>query len=211
MFEEVRVFSARGCGATQRAMLNVGVLGSTRGTSLRYVFDAIERGELPHVRIAVMVTNRRQAQICDQAVAHKIPFVLVRALGRPRDVYDAELTRIFENANVDLVLCIGWMRILSAGFCQRWRSRVLNVHPSLLPNHAGGMDLEVHKAVLESGDAESGCTVHFVTEEVDGGEIVLQKRCAVANPHETPQSLKTKVQKLEGEALVEVLRGFSPT
>lgn len=163
------------------------------------------------MRVAVIVTNRRQAQICDQAAAHKLPFVVVRALGRPRDVYDAELTRIFENANVDLILCIGWMRILSAGFCQRWHSHVLNIHPSLLPDHAGGMDLEVHKAVLERGDAESGCTVHFVTEEVDGGAIVLQKRCVVANPHETPQSLKAKVQKLEGEALVEVLRDFSPT
>ncbi len=100
------------------------------------------------------------------------------------------------------------MRILSDSFCEEWRGRVLNVHPSLLPDFAGGMDLAVHKAVIEAGKKESGCTVHFVTEIVDGGPIAVQKRCEVA-PDETPESLKAKVQALEGPSFIEAIARFS--
>lgn len=75
------------------------------------------------------------------------------------------------------VLLVGWMRILSADFVKRWERRSINVHPSLLPDFAGGMDLEVHRAVLAAGAKESGCTVHYVSEAVDGGDVVAQKRC----------------------------------
>ena len=97
------------------------------------------------------------------------------------------------------------MRILSAGFCQKWRDRLLNVHPSLLPKYAGGMDINVHENVLRNGDKETGCTIHFVTEDVDGGPILIQKRCSV-NIGDTVETLKTKVQRLEGEAFIESIQ-----
>ena len=97
------------------------------------------------------------------------------------------------------------MRILSAEFCRKWQDRILNVHPSLLPKYAGGMDTNVHADVLKNGDTETGCTIHFVTEEVDVGPILVQKSCYV-DIEDTVQSLKTKVQALEGAAFIEAIQ-----
>jgi folate-dependent phosphoribosylglycinamide formyltransferase PurN len=94
---------------------------------------------------------------------------------------------------------------VSAGFVAEWKGRLLNVHPSLLPAFAGLMNQKVHEAVLAAGVSETGCTIHQVTEEVDGGPIVLQKRCPVL-PGDTPEVLKDRVQALEQLAFVEVLR-----
>jgi folate-dependent phosphoribosylglycinamide formyltransferase PurN len=99
------------------------------------------------------------------------------------------------------------MRILSPWFCDRWRGRLINVHPSLLPDFAGGMDQDVHRAVLESHRTQTGCTVHLVTSDVDAGPILLQKRCPV-RLGDTPDTLKARVQDLEGKALLEVIEGF---
>jgi len=105
-------------------------------------------------------------------------------------------------------LMIGYMRIVSAAFVEAWRGRLLNVHPSLLPAFGGLMNKSVHEAVLEAGVAETGCTIHQVTEDVDAGPIVLQKRCAVL-PSDTVETLKDRVQALEQTAFVEVLQGWS--
>jgi phosphoribosylamine--glycine ligase/phosphoribosylglycinamide formyltransferase/phosphoribosylformylglycinamidine cyclo-ligase/phosphoribosylamine--glycine ligase/phosphoribosylformylglycinamidine cyclo-ligase len=115
---------------------------------------------------------------------------------------------VLRENDVELVLLVGYMRILSDSFCQEWKGRVLNVHPSLLPDFAGGMDLAVHEAVIAASKKESGCTVHFVTEVVDGGPIAVQKRCEVS-AGETPESLKAKVQALEGPSFIEAITKFS--
>jgi folate-dependent phosphoribosylglycinamide formyltransferase PurN len=99
------------------------------------------------------------------------------------------------------------MRILSDGFVEQWRGRLLNVHPSLLPAFGAMTDKNVHAAVLAAGVAETGCTIHQVTEVVDGGPIVLQKRCAVL-PGDTVETLKERVQALEQVGFVEVLQGW---
>jgi phosphoribosylglycinamide formyltransferase-1 len=106
--------------------------------------------------------------------------------------------------DVELVVLIGYMRILSPEFVTAWENKIINVHPSLLPDFAGGMGNAVHQAVLDAGKAETGCTVHYVTEEVDAGPIVVQKRCAVL-PDDTVESLKVKVQELEAVALIEAI------
>jgi phosphoribosylglycinamide formyltransferase-1 len=103
---------------------------------------------------------------------------------------------------------IGYMRILSNQFVAQWNNKVINVHPSLLPAFAGGIDLDVHRAVLASGIKETGCTVHKVTTEVDGGPIVVQKACPVM-VNDTIKTLKARVQALEGKALVEAINAFS--
>ena len=100
------------------------------------------------------------------------------------------------------------MRILSAEFCREWHDRILNVHPSLLPKYAGGMDTNVHAEVIKNGDAETGCTIHFVTEEVDAGPILIQKKCVVASD-DTVETLKAKVQMLEGDAFIEAIKLIS--
>ena len=96
----------------------------------------------------------------------------------------------------------------SSTFCRNWAGKILNVHPSLLPKYAGGMDTNVHSEVLRNNDHETGCTIHFVTEEVDSGPILVQKKCSV-NKKDTISSLKEKVQKLEGEAFIEAIKTLS--
>ena len=99
------------------------------------------------------------------------------------------------------------MRIFSKSFTQKWKNKCFNVHPSLLPAFAGGMDLNVHEEVLKNKDKETGCTIHFVTDEVDQGPIFIQKTCSV-DPGESVDSFKKKVQDLEGEAFLEAIPLF---
>jgi folate-dependent phosphoribosylglycinamide formyltransferase PurN len=113
----------------------------------------------------------------------------------------------FVQHSVDVVLLVGYMRILSNAFVDRYQGRLLNVHPSLLPAFAGGMDLNVHQAVLDAKVSQTGCTVHLVTREVDAGPILVQSRCDVL-AHDDAESLKSRVQALEGPALIHALRLF---
>ncbi len=184
-------------------MIKLGVIGSTKGTDLQAIFDAIKTGEL-NAQVSVVMSNPKSAYILERAKNHNVPAVFISHKGKSRKEFDAEMTALLKEHNVDLVLLIGFMRILSAEFCHEWRDRLLNVHPSLLPKYAGGMDTNVHKDVLKNGETETGCTIHFVTDDVDGGPILIQKKCNV-EPDETVETLKTKVQKLEGEAFVEAI------
>ena len=105
---------------------------------------------------------------------------------------------------MDIVLLIGFMRILSKSFCKKWDNKILNVHPSLLPKYAGGINNNVHRDVLKNKDSETGCTIHYVTANVDSGPILIQKKCEV-QPGDTIESLKDRVQHLEGQAFIEAL------
>ena len=185
-------------------MIRLGVLGSTKGTDLQAILDAIHSGALD-ASVVVVVSNRNNSYILERARNYNIPNVCVPPAGKTRDEFDREITAALLQYNVDLVLLVGFMRILSAEFCRKWQDRILNVHPSLLPKYAGGVDTNVHEEVLRNGDMETGCTIHFVTEEVDSGPILIQKKCAVAR-EDTVESLKTKVQQLEGIAFIEAIK-----
>ena len=185
-------------------MIRLGVLGSTKGTDLQAILDAIQNHTLD-AEVVVVVSNRNKSYILERARHHNIPDVFVSQKGKTRDEFDREITATLLQHGADLVLLIGFMRILSAEFCQKWHDRILNVHPSLLPKYAGGMDNDIHEEVLRNGDVETGCTIHFVTEEVDAGPILIKKKCTVAGK-DTVESLKTKVQQLEGMAFIEAIK-----
>ena len=185
-------------------MIKLGVLGSTNGTDLQTILDSIASGELIG-EVSVVLSNRKNAYILERAKNHNVPAFFLSHKEKSREEFDAEMTAILKEHAVDLVLLIGFMRILSTKFCQEWRNKLLNVHPSLLPKYAGGMDTNVHADVLKNGDAETGCTIHFVTDEVDGGPILIQKKCNI-EPNETVDTLKTKVQQLEGIAFIEAIQ-----
>ena len=185
-------------------MIKVGVLGSTKGTDLQAIINSIDKKEL-NAEIAVVISNKEDSYILERAKNNGIANVFISHKNKSRQVFDQEITEVFNKHGVELILLIGFMRILSTGFCQKWRDRLLNVHPSLLPKYAGGMDINVHENVLRNGDKETGCTIHFVTEDVDGGPILIQKRCSV-NIGDTVETLKTKVQRLEGEAFIESIQ-----
>jgi phosphoribosylglycinamide formyltransferase 1 len=186
--------------------LKVGVLGSTRGTALQGILDAIEAGALD-AEIALVVSDKQSALILDRAEKHGVPALFLDPTGLKREAYDTQVSSALHEFGVELVLLIGYMRIVSAKFVETWKGRLLNVHPSLLPAFGGLMNQKVHEAVLTAGVSETGCTIHQVTEEVDGGPIVLQKRCPVL-PGDTVEMLKDRVQALEQSAFVEVLQGW---
>ena len=184
-------------------MIRIGVLGSTRGTDLQAILDAIHSKKLS-ATVSTVISNRKNAYILDRAKDHSVPFYFISHKGKDRKDFDAEMTEVLKKHEVDLVLLIGFMRILSSSFCREWRNRILNVHPSLLPKYAGGMDTNVHEEVLKNKDKETGCTIHFVTDELDSGPILIQKKCAVEEG-DTIETLKSKVQALEGEAFLEAI------
>ena len=124
-----------------------------------------------------------------------------------RTEYDKILLDKIQSEKPDLVLMVGFMRIVSGQFTNAFTGKLLNVHPSLLPAHAGLMDLAVHQSVLDSGDKESGCTIHQVIEAVDSGENLIQLKCAI-ELGETAESLKAKVQALEAKAWVELVKNW---
>jgi phosphoribosylglycinamide formyltransferase-1 len=184
----------------------VGVLGSTRGTALQGILDAIDAGRLD-VEIVLVAADRQAAPILQRAVKYGVRAQFLDPSGLKREAYDDRVTEALRDAGAELILLIGYMRIVSAKFVETWRGRLLNVHPSLLPAYGGLMNQKVHEAVLAAGVSETGCTIHQVNEEVDGGPIVLQKRCPVL-PDDTVETLKERVQALEQAAFVEVLQGW---
>jgi len=194
--------------------LRVGVLGSTRGTALQGVLDAVAAGDLA-AEIVLVVSDKEAAPILERARSYGVPVLFLDPTGLRladptelrRAEYDARVTAALREAGAELVLLIGYMRIVSESFVDAWRGRLLNVHPSLLPAFAGLMNKSVHAAVLQAGVAETGCTIHQVTEQVDGGPVVLQRRCAVL-PGDTVETLQDRVQALEQAAFVEVLRNW---
>jgi len=188
-----------------RRPLRVGVLGSTRGSSLQPILDAIQAQTLQNIEISLIISNKATSGILERGKTHHIPTLYISPKDLTRESYDTLVCEALEEAGVDVVLMIGYMRIVSQVMTSRFPLRMINVHPSLLPDFAGGMDLAVHEAVLAAGKEESGCTVHYVTEEVDGGPIVIQRRCSVNKENDTAESLKAKVQALEGKAFIEAL------
>jgi len=195
--------------ATLDRKLRLGVLGSTRGTALIPVIDACANGSLK-AEVSAIISNRSKAPILDKgrALGPTVisKFISSKALST-RSEHDAEVTSTLLDAGAEYLLLVGYMRIVSKAFCDFWKGRCINVHPSLLPKHAGGMDLEVHQAVIDARETESGCTVHQVTEAVDGGPIVVQKAVKV-DPEETAESLKAKVQAQEGIAFIEAIGAY---
>tara|TARA_Y200000002_G_C22616777_1_gene636360 strand:+ start:179 stop:760 length:582 start_codon:yes stop_codon:yes gene_type:complete len=188
-------------------MIKLGVLGSTKGTDLQAIINAINSGDLK-AQVSVVISDRSKSYILERARLNQIPSFFVSAKNKTRSQFDSQITKLLIKEKIELVLLIGFMRILSAEFCQRWHKKIINVHPSLLPKYSGGMDTNVHSEVLRNNDHETGCTIHFVTEEVDSGPILVQKKCSV-NKKDTISSLKEKVQKLEGEAFIEAIKTLS--
>jgi phosphoribosylglycinamide formyltransferase 1 len=188
-------------------MIRLGILGSTRGTNLDAIVTAINAHQLA-VSIEIVISNKKSAAILERAQSHGLMTQFIDPIGLTREAFDANISDVLKQHAVDLVVLIGYMRILSSTFICRWENKIINVHPSLLPAHAGKMDLDVHQAVIAAGERETGCTVHYVTEQVDAGPIVLQKTCAVLSG-DSPENLKMRVQELEGKALVEAIEKIS--
>ena len=191
--------------------IRLGILGSTNGTDLIAIHNAIQTGRL-HAQIVMIISDRTNAGILEKAKNYNYNHLHLpynRKSNMTREEYDHLIIHQFQLKQTDLILCIGYMRILSDDIINAFEHRILNVHPSLLPRHAGGMDLSVHEAVITAGETISGCTVHLIDHgAVDGGPILVQRSCSVV-ADETAESLKKKVQQLEGEAFIDAIKLYS--
>lgn len=184
-------------------MKRLGILGSTRGTNLLPIANAIQTLRLP-ASIEIVISNKENAPILEKAKQLGLKSRFIDPSNQSREMYDQLISSILSSYQVDLIVLIGYMRILSPSFVTRWKNKIINVHPSLLPAFGGKMDLDVHRAVLASKVKETGCTIHYVTEKVDAGPILLQKKLLVF-ANDTAESLKERVQQLEAAALIEVI------
>jgi phosphoribosylglycinamide formyltransferase-1 len=186
--------------------LKIGVLGSTSGTDLQGVIDEIEKGAL-EAEISVVICNKPGAFILERSGKHGLKSVCIESKGLEREDFDREVAEILEENDVQLILLIGYMRFLSKWFVDKYANKIMNIHPSLLPAFAGGMDLDVHQEILDHGVKVTGATLHFVDEGADTGPIILQKAVDIAED-ETKETLKEKVQKAEQEIILRAIRLF---
>ena len=188
-------------------MVNIGVLASTKATDMQAIIDAINAGKLD-ARISVVISNKKDAYALERAKKHNIRAIFLDPTGKEKGEYDKEIGRVLQNEKVELVLLIGYMKIISPWLVKKWKNRIMNIHPSLLPAFAGGMDKDVHKEVLNAKVKVTGATLHFVTEDVDSGPIILQKEVRIEE-NETVGTLKEKVQKAEQEIILKAIRLYS--
>lgn len=166
----------------------VAVLASGRGSNLKALIDRASGYE-----IVLVASNKPQAQALDVARAAGLPTWAFNGRGAAREDYDAMLSQSLEDHRVGTVALAGYMRILTPQFVERWRERIINIHPSLLPKYRG---LDTHQRALADGEANAGCTVHIVTEEVDSGEILAQSEVPI-EPSDDAASLANKVLEAE--------------
>jgi phosphoribosylglycinamide formyltransferase-1 len=177
----------------------VAVLISGRGSNMRALVEQAVGYE-----VVLVASNKSHAEGLDWARAQGLPTWAWDSKGVARDEFDRTLSRGLDNHRVGTVALAGFMRILSPGFIEEWRGRVINIHPSLLPKYRG---LDTHQRALEAGDRVHGCSVHLVTEELDAGEVLGQAEVAI-EPGDTPESLEQRVLAAEHKLYPQALSAF---
>ncbi len=182
-------------------MKNVAILLSGRGSNFMALADAIDRGEIP-ARIVLVISNRAEAPGLEHARDRGYPTAFVSPCGRSREEFDRQVVARLEGAGVEIVCLAGFMRLLSPLFVQHFPMRVLNIHPSLLPAFPG---LHAQEQALAWGSKISGCTVHFVDEELDHGPIIIQRAVPVLDDDDE-ESLAARILEIEHQIYPEALR-----
>lgn len=182
--------------------MNIGILISGRGSNMAAIIDAVKRGEIPDSRVAVVISDRGEAPGLAKARERGVETLVIARNGRTREGHDAEIAAALAERGVELVCLAGYMRLLSPAFVAAFPDRIINIHPSLLPAYPG---LDVHERVLAAGDSVSGCTVHFVNEQLDDGPVVLQREVPVLEG-DTPETLSARILEVEHKLYVEALK-----
>jgi formyltetrahydrofolate-dependent phosphoribosylglycinamide formyltransferase/phosphoribosylaminoimidazole-succinocarboxamide synthase len=187
--------------------LRIAVMASTNGTDLQAIIDAIKAGEL-EAELRVVLANK-DCYAIERAKnqGFKTKIILYDAETDTRESYDRKFAEVLDAEKIELIVLVGYMRIFSEWFVNKYKNRIINIHPSLLPAFPG-MDRSVHDDVLRTGCKISGCTIHFVDEGVDTGPIIMQKAAEIEEG-ETVESLRDKVQALEKKAYPRVIQLFA--
>lgn len=198
------------------ACLQLGILVSGSGSNLQALIDAIESKKLPNVEIAIVVSNKADAQGLQRALQHKIPATYL-PWKQPLQS-EAKLVALLRLFQVDLIVLAGWMRILSGSFLEQFPQRVINLHPALLPDDGIGTHyvttdgvaipvfrgLRSVKQALDAGVKMTGSTVHYVTAEVDAGPVICREEVMI-EPGDTEESLHERIKRVEHRLIVEAV------
>ena len=188
-------------------MNNLGILLSGRGSNFVAIADSIDAGGIPDARIAIVISNRTDAPGIESARKRGLKALVIPSKGKDRGTHDREVVAAVKQEKVDLICLAGYMRLLSPWFVQQFPQRILNIHPSLLPAFPG---LEAQQQAFAHGVKVSGCTVHFVDEELDHGAIIVQRTVPV-HDSDDEHSLAARILEQEhiaySEAINVVLEG----
>jgi phosphoribosylglycinamide formyltransferase 1 len=183
-------------------MHSLGILLSGRGSNFVAIADSIDAGRIPDARIAVVISNKADAPGIATARARGLTAVVIPSKGKPREEHDREVVAALKQHGVELVCLAGYMRLLSPWFVQQFPHRILNIHPSLLPAFPG---LEAQEQAFAYGVKVSGCTVHFVDEELDHGAIIVQKTVPVLDTDDE-HTLAARILDQEHVAYTEAIK-----
>src|SRR6202795_4153468 len=188
-------------------MKNLGILLSGRGATFEAIAKNVAAGKIPNTRIAVVIANKAEAGGLEVAKRMGVEALVIPSKGKPREEHDREVVAALQQRDVDLVCLAGYMRLLSPWFVQQYPRRILNIHPSLLPSFPG---LEAQEQAFAYGVKVTGCTVHFVDEELDHGAIIVQETVPVRDTDDE-QTLAARILEQEhlaySEAINIVLEG----
>ena len=178
-------------------MLKIGALVSGGGTNLQAIIDSIESGAVPNAKVVTVISSKEGTYALERAKKHNINGVSIKKKDfLDLDQYMQAMINHLESFEVDLVVLAGFMTVIGEKFIEKYRNRIINIHPALIPSFCGDgfYGLKVHEAALEKGVKVTGATVHFVNEETDGGPIILQKAVYI-DENDTAQSLQQRVME----------------
>ena len=179
----------------------LGILLSGRGSNFEAVADSVAAGRIANAEIAVVISNVAEAHGIESARARGLPALVIPSKGKERKAHDAEVVAALKEKHVDLICLAGYMRLLSPWFVQQFPQKILNIHPSLLPSFLG---LGASHQAIEYGVKVSGCSVHFVDEQLDHGAIILQKTVPVLDSDDE-HTLAARILEQEHIAYTEAI------
>lgn len=182
--------------------MRIGILFSGRGSNMVAIVEAVQSGLISDSEIAVAISDKSKAPGLEKAKGFGVETLAITRKGRTRDEHDTEIIEELKKRGVELVCLAGYMRLLSSNFVKAFPNKILNIHPSLLPSFKG---LNAHEQAIEYGVKVSGCTVHFVDEDLDHGAIILQKVVEVKYD-DSAETLSRRIIKYEHESYVEAVK-----
>ncbi len=182
--------------------MKIGILISGRGSNMVALVDAVQSGEIPDSEVGVVISDKANAAGIEKARERGVETIVIERRGRTREEHDAEMITELRRRDVELVCLAGYMRLLSRDFIHAFENRIINIHPSLLPSFPG---LNVQQQAIDHGVKISGCTVHFVNEDLDAGPIILQRAVEVKDD-DTAETLAARILEQEHGAYVEAVR-----
>lgn len=185
-------------------LMKIGILISGRGSNMAAIVEAVQSGAIPDSEVVAVISDRSSAEGLQKAIDRNIETLVIsrRAKTRTREEHDAEVIAELKKRGVELVCLAGYMRLLSKEFVRTFPNRIINIHPSLLPSFKG---LDAQQQAIEYGVKVSGCTVHFVDEDLDHGAIILQKAVEVKDD-DTAETLSARILEHEHKLYIEAVK-----